>query len=616
MIAMLTAALVASSLMIASASSRVLQYLYLLGRMLAAGWALVGLLWIARRLGLLRWPTLAVCAVGIGALTLPTDASSLAYRLSPSMPTAVLAALVVAVSLCVVMAAAMGRELSRRRLHKTALVVGALPLYANPYLLSADYRGAHLFVSASGVALIAAALVDAPISEDVDRRLGRRAWLLSALIALWSIAWPPSAELVPHQLRRGDDVMAFYVTRLHHLLRSPTSAEPPGRWRTWFVSREASPPRAPSDIARPDVPVVVVITVDSLRADLLNEEHAPIMTALAARGAHFTRAYVPGASTAYTLAQVFAGTYFSQQYWSTFRSAQRWPHADDSVRFPELLAASGVATGTVVAAQFLNNEIGVVRGFQEVELSPQAQGIDYAYADDVLRRLSARIARHRALPAFHFVHTMDPHRRTRDRFEDSDERDRYLTAIRHVDEHIGGVLEVLDMMRMTERTTLIVSSDHGEAWGEHGSKYHARTLYNELLHVPLIIVGPHVKAQRIETPVTLMDLGPTVLDLFGIATPGHYMGESLLPLIAGGAAPSRPIVAESRLKKALLFEDDIKVIVDDRNFTEEIFDLSKDPGELNNLIESDGMRQRVDVLRAFFDAHTIQRPGYKPPYRR
>ncbi|HEY6722853.1 MAG TPA: hypothetical protein VI197_02445, partial [Polyangiaceae bacterium] len=80
---------------------------------------------------------------------------------------------------------------------------------------------------------------------------------------------------------------------------------------------------------------------------------------------------------------------------------------------------------------------------------------------------------------------------------------------------------------------------------------------------------------------------------------------------------SRPIVAEGRLKKALYFPDGYKLIVDDRLGTEELYDLTRDPKELENLIDAPDAdaERRIDSLRSFFRIHTLSRPGYQIPYR-
>lgn len=134
----------------------------------------------------------------------------------------------------------------------------------------------------------------------------------------------------------------------------------------------------------------------------------------------------------------------------------------------------------------------------------------------------------------------------------------------------------------------------------------------------MFIKIPGLAARKVDTPVTLADLGPTILDLVGLSTPGFNMGQSLVPFLRGqNPKLNRPIIAETRLKKSLVMDDNYKVIVDDRLHTAEVYNLNADPNEMRNLYDGPGSPDapRVDLLRFFFDIHTIRRPGYTIPYR-
>ena len=143
-------------------------------------------------------------------------------------------------------------------------------------------------------------------------------------------------------------------------------------------------------------------------------------------------------------------------------------------------------------------------------------------------------------------------------------------------------------------------------------------MYEELIRVPLFIKIPGVAPRKVNTPVALVDLGPTILDLVGLPTPGYNMGQSLVPFLRGQTPKlNRPILAETRLKKSLVMDDGYKVIIDDRSHTTEVYNLNADPNETRNLYDGPGSpdASRVDLLRFFFDIHTIRRPGYVIPYR-
>jgi arylsulfatase A-like enzyme len=117
---------------------------------------------------------------------------------------------------------------------------------------------------------------------------------------------------------------------------------------------------------------------------------------------------------------------------------------------------------------------------------------------------------------------------------------------------------------------------------------------------------PNVAPRRVSEIVSLVDLGPTVLDLMGLPAPGSNMGESLTPFLRGESPKlTRPLFAERRHAQALLFPDGIKAILNWQKGTEEIYDLGRDPNETRNLCDELGpeCEARLDVLRAFFLIH-------------
>jgi arylsulfatase A-like enzyme len=165
---------------------------------------------------------------------------------------------------------------------------------------------------------------------------------------------------------------------------------------------------------------------------------------------------------------------------------------------------------------------------------------------------------------------------------------------------------------------LIVSSDHGEAFGDHQTYEHAKTLYDELVHVPLLVRSPVIAPRKIDDRVGLIDLGPTILDLFQVPTPATLHGESLVPLLLGRRATlTRPLLAEARLETSLTLPDGLKVIEDTRRKTVEVYDLATDPGETRNIFDSEPARSdwALASMRAFFAARTLTEKGYEPPYK-
>jgi arylsulfatase A-like enzyme len=265
------------------------------------------------------------------------------------------------------------------------------------------------------------------------------------------------------------------------------------------------------------------------------------------------------------------------------------------------------------------NRLGLVEGFQrnDFEGEPMRGHKTWIGGASLTRQLIEQLEHDAARPGYYFIHYLDSHAPFHAGGRRGGKFARYLRALRVVDGFVGEVRAAIERLGLSERVLLIVTSDHGEAFGEHHSSFHGGTLYDELVRVPLAVVGPGVAQRQIDTPVSLIDLGPTVLDWFGVPTPAAFMGESLVPLLRGQERSfQRPIVSETGLKQAMLFADGRKVIRDLRRQTLELYDLGVDPGELVNLSDDVDPDQEEHVLslRGFFQTHTYRENGYRVPY--
>jgi arylsulfatase A-like enzyme len=173
------------------------------------------------------------------------------------------------------------------------------------------------------------------------------------------------------------------------------------------------------------------------------------------------------------------------------------------------------------------------------------------------------------------------------------------------DAQLGRLRRALHELGLANRTALIVGSDHGEGFGEHRVFYHNKTLYEVMVHVPLMFEIPGVKPREVDDFVSLMDVGPTVLALFGAPTPGYFMGESLVPYLSGGRADTnRLILMEKREERAMVFPDGLKVMR--RGPSQEIYDIRRDPTEADNLWDSLGTKaaERLALMDAYVEVHS------------
>jgi arylsulfatase A-like enzyme len=196
----------------------------------------------------------------------------------------------------------------------------------------------------------------------------------------------------------------------------------------------------------------------------------------------------------------------------------------------------------------------------------------------------------------------------------SEDYDRYDAAIAWLDHVTGMLLQTLQDRGVLDRTIVVVVSDHGEQFGEHGLIDHANSLYLPLLHVPLMIRYPAgaPSGERVRTLVSLRDVPATILDLAGIAdreVPGTSLSGSWRQ---PGAPVQGDVIAElskgiNVMSTARNFRGDVVSRMDERfhyvrsgDGTEEIFDYRADPHELQNLVSDQAVRPDLVRLRAGF----------------
>ena len=336
---------------------------------------------------------------------------------------------------------------------------------------------------------------------------------------------------------------------------------------TWLLAGCARDEHAARD-ARPNV---VLISIDTLRADRLGSygygrPTSPSIDRLAAEGVLFENAVAPAPWTLPSHASMLTG----------LLPARHGAIDVDRVLPPtiptlaERLRSMGVRTAAFVNVSFLGPQYGLSRGFEtfryfeetKMEISaPKALAEIRTWLDSLDER-----------PFFLFLHTFDVHsdyrpgpeqralftrpyagpldgktaqiRQIRNgRYRPTDEDIRHLSdlydgAIRRFDDSLGELLAELSRRGLAEQTHVIVTSDHGEEFFDHGSVLHGRTLYEEMIRVPLIVRGPGVAAGRRVAPLAqLVDLPSTILGIFGLPPFEHSDGIDLGPFLRADAPP-------------------------------------------------------------------------------
>jgi arylsulfatase A-like enzyme len=203
--------------------------------------------------------------------------------------------------------------------------------------------------------------------------------------------------------------------------------------------------------------------------------------------------------------------------------------------------------------------------------------------------------------------------------------DVYDSALAHCDAELGRLFAALEARADRDRTAVIVYSDHGELFGEHGFDHHGTTLYQPDVRVLLMAKVPGGRAGAVVTePVTLTDIGPTVLALAGARPPSATSAWSLLPYVRGdGAAPSRPVFLYAEVYNGPVhFEAQgvvsggCKLLRYAPSGTEQLFDLRADPSERHAESQCDGetagyFRDLLDGWSAYVQPESPRQPAHE-----
>lgn len=307
---------------------------------------------------------------------------------------------------------------------------------------------------------------------------------------------------------------------------------------------------------------VVLISLDTMRGDQLGGtlDGKPLMPALDARagdGARFTAAYTTYPSTTAGHMSMLTGLY-PAEHGMTFATGHLSPTI---TTLTEILAANGYATAAVTENAMLSAYVGFVRGF-DVYREIKGKTL-WETAGEIEQTFGAGLEwleRHRDEQFFLFLHTYQVHTPYTppsgydlfpvDPSMPPGERDRRLYAgeVRYTDEVLDRLLRRLGELDLLDDTIVVITSDHGDEFMEHGLIGHAKTAFDEVLHVPLVILAPRLvpAGRTIDVPVSLVDVVPTLLDLLRLPAPRGLHGQSLVPLLHGGEfPPMRVLYAES-----------------------------------------------------------------------
>ncbi len=415
---------------------------------------------------------------------------------------------------------------------------------------------------------------------------------------------------------------------------------------------------------------VLVVVPDTVRADHLSTNgygiETPHLDALAADGVNFSQAITVAPRTFQSFASILTGLYPPHH---GVRYLGDWPLAPDTPTLASELAAAGHVTAVFDRVTFIRR-ITAGRGFGFIEDAS-------ATSDRDLLEAAWDWIAEQERPFFAFVRMNGPHwpygatpeqmadldtcqgkdhrfneggwsalgiaagargkglritdpeqyRRAFFDYDYSEETIRHMIAhydagLRRTDADIGWLIDRLRESGLLDETVVVVTSDHGESFGEHGYLQHGARVDEPVLRVPLIVRLPPGHPSRtaprtVDQQVRTVDIAPTLLDALGRAVPEGLDGISLLPAIAGGALPAMPAYAESgrdfvgaspdvylpgiRGKRRAIRHEGWKLVYIPKpgGAQYQLFDLANDPGEARDVAATHP--ERVALLRAVLD---------------
>ncbi len=379
---------------------------------------------------------------------------------------------------------------------------------------------------------------------------------------------------------------------------------------------------APSSKKGPEKPLnVLFLTVDSLRADMpwagYSRPIAPNLTKLAAESVVYDNQRSVSSYTAQTVATWLTGRYASTLYREGYFFTG-YSKANEFIT--EALQAKGIRTMGVQAHAYFGRGKNLEQGFDSWEVVP---GVTFDAQTDknvTSEKSAKRIIELLSDPAntkgqfFLWSHFMDPHDEYKKHPESPDfgkkNRDRYDSEVWYTDFWLGKVLDFAKTQPWWKDTAVVVTADHGEAFGEHGMYKHAFELWDVLTRVPLIVHAPGAPPRHIEEARTHIDIAPTILDLMGQPPLPGFQGRSLVQEIYGAEAPQvRGAVAlelaedsHNPARRAIV-SGDYKLIVFGSG-QKLLFNLKSDPGEESDLAkkEPEKLAEMEALLKKTFDA--------------
>ena len=361
-------------------------------------------------------------------------------------------------------------------------------------------------------------------------------------------------------------------------------------------------------------PNVILITLDSTRADRMGflgakTKLTPELDDLARQSMIFERAYSQAPLTVASHATILSGTYPQTHHAGEFgsRLATALPF------LPDVLRARGYRTAAFVGSRALDPKNGLApgfdrgfavydAGFQQPEPGQSRPGAIERPAAQVVARATAWLARNPQEPFFLWVH-LCVHGNDLQTVSVAS----YNAALAAADTAAGKLAAALRTRKLYDDALIVIASDHGESLGAHGEDGHGVFLYDETIHVPVLVKLPQNQSagKRVPARVGLVDIAPTMLEVAGVPIPSQMQGQSLLRIAKAASNSDQPVYSVSDFPQKAFGWSTLESwragkYLYIRAPTPELYDMAADPGAAHNLARSS--TATLDTMAAQLDA--------------
>ncbi|MGC1434464.1 MAG: sulfatase-like hydrolase/transferase [Terriglobales bacterium] len=321
---------------------------------------------------------------------------------------------------------------------------------------------------------------------------------------------------------------------------------------SWFLLGILTLVVFPVDSLAAAKPNLVLITLDSTRADRMgfmgtHSGLTPNLRGIAHQGLVFAQAYAQAPATVASDATILTGTYPQTHRASEFAV----PLATTLPYLPDLLHSSGYHTAAFVGSIMLDPRNGPFqgydRGFDVYDAGfhephhgeSRFQSVE-RHGDQVIARATNWLAANKQRPFFLWVHLQDPH---------APYPTSYDRAVASADAAVGKLVSFLRSQSLYDDALIVIASSQGESLGAHGEETHGIFLYDETIHVPLVLKLPknQMAGKQIRNRARLLDIAPTVLAVAGVPVPAQMQGQSLMRVAEASSQNDQPAYSRSEL---------------------------------------------------------------------